>query len=148
MVVEFLGFLAAYRNPGDLDPLVAGILGAAVATWATFAPSFLWIFLGAPYVERLRGNRRLRGALTAITAAVVGVIASLSLVVAVGVLFDQVDTVRPFNATVALPVWSSVDPFHVVVALAAFVAIRRFRVHVAWVVLGAALAGLAWSAMG
>jgi chromate transporter len=148
MVVEFLGFLAAYRNPGNLDPLVAGILGAAVATWATFAPSFLWIFLGAPYVERLRGNRRLRGALTAITAAVVGVIASLSLVVAVRVLFDQVETVRPFNATIALPVWSSVDPFHVAVALAAFVAIRRFRVHVAWVVLGAAVAGLAWNAVG
>jgi chromate transporter len=76
------------------------------------------------------------------------VIASLSLVVAVRVLFDEVETVRPFNATIALPVWSSVDPFHVAVALAAFVAIRRFRVHVAWVVLGAAVAGLAWNAVG
>ena len=83
MVVEFVGFVGAYQHPGGLDPLVAGVLGAVVVTWATFAPCFLWIFLGAPYVERLRGNVRLSAALETITAAVVGVIANLAVTFAV-----------------------------------------------------------------
>jgi chromate transporter len=78
MVTEFVGFLGAYRFPGGLDPVVAGILGAGVAVWATFAPCFLWIFLGAPYIERLRGNRTLDAALSSVTAAVVGVILNLA----------------------------------------------------------------------
>ena len=72
MVVQFVGFLGAYRSPGLLDPMTAGILGGLLATWVTFVPCFLWIFLGAPYVERLRDNRRLSAALAAITAGVVG----------------------------------------------------------------------------
>ena len=79
MVVQFVAFLGAYRNPGGLDPWVAATLGALLTTWVTFVPCFVFIFVGAPYVERLRGNRRLSAALTAITAAVVGVIANLSL---------------------------------------------------------------------
>ena len=79
MVTEFVGFLGAYRHPGGMAPTVAGVLGAMVTTWATFAPCFLWIFLGAPYVERLRRNRALSAALSTITAAVVGAIASLAL---------------------------------------------------------------------
>ncbi|MDP9299882.1 MAG: chromate efflux transporter [Actinomycetota bacterium] len=142
LVVEFYGFLAAYRNPGTLTPAAAGALGAAVTVWATFAPCFLWVFLGAPWVERLRANRALRGALAAVTAAVVGVIASLALTVAANVLFDDVQTARPFFATIPRPVWSSVDLRSVVIAIAAFVAIRRFRVNVAWVALGGGLAGL------
>ena len=78
MVTQFVGFLAAYRAPGALPPLVAGTLGGLLTTWVTFAPCFLWIFVGAPYVERLRGNRALAGALSAITAAVVGVILNLA----------------------------------------------------------------------
>jgi chromate transporter len=74
MVVEFVGFVGAYQHPGGLDPLVAGLLGAIVVTWATFAPCFLWIFLGAPYVESLRHQKSLAAALASITAAVVGVI--------------------------------------------------------------------------
>ena len=98
MVVVFVGFLAAYREPASLAPVEAGVVGALVVAWATFVPSFLWIFLGAPSVERLRGNERLSGALTAITASVVGVIANLAVVFATSVLFEEAtrpDTVRP-----------------------------------------------------
>ncbi|WP_369370964.1 chromate efflux transporter [Promicromonospora sp. Populi] len=87
MVVQFVAFLGAYRNPGDLDPWVAAVLGALLTTWVTFVPSFLFIFLGAPYVERLRGNRALGAALTGITAAVVGVIANLALYFTTQTLF-------------------------------------------------------------
>jgi len=142
LVVEFYGFLAAYRNPGTLSPAAAGATGAAVTVWATFAPCFLWVFLGAPWVERLRTNRALRGALAAVTAAVVGVIGSLALTVAANVLFEDVQTARPFFATIPRPVWSSIDVPSAVVATVAFVAIRRFRVNVAWVALGGGLVGL------
>jgi len=142
LVVEFYGFLAAYRNPGTLTPAVAGALGAAVTVWATFAPCFLWVFLGAPWVERLRANRALRSALAAVTAAVVGVIASLALTVAANVLFDDVEIARPFFASIPRPVWSSIDVASAAIAAAAFVAIRRFRVNVALVALVGGLAGL------
>jgi len=142
LVVEFYGFLAAYRNPGTLAPAVAGAIGAVVTVWATFAPCFLWVFLGAPWVERLRTNRALRGALAAVTAAVVGVIGSLALTVAANVLFNDVQTSRPFFAAIPRPVWSSLDVPSVVLGTAAFVAIRRFRVNVAWVALGGGLVGL------
>ncbi len=97
MVLEFVGFVGAYQHPGDLSPLTAGVLGAVVATWATFAPCFLWIFLGAPYIEGLRGNRRLAEALEAVTAAVVGVIANLAVTFAVHTLFEQVREVETFG---------------------------------------------------
>ncbi len=145
LVVEFYGFVAAYRSPGGLPPVTAGLIGAAVTVWATFAPCFLWVFLGAPWVERLRTNRSLRAALAAVTAAVVGVIASLALTVAAGVLFDEVRTVKPFWATIPAPVWSSIDGFSLVVAAVAFVAIRRFHVNVAWVALAGAGLGLAFA---
>ena len=90
MVLQFVGFLAAYRDPGALPPLLAGTLGGLLATWVTFAPCFLWIFLGAPYVERLRENRALAGALAAITAAVVGVIVNLALWFALHTIFGEV----------------------------------------------------------
>ena len=79
MVLQFVGFMAAYRDPGTLSPMLAATLGGLLATWVTFVPCFLWIFLGAPYIETLRGNKGLAGALTAITAAVVGVILNLSI---------------------------------------------------------------------
>jgi chromate transporter len=142
LVVVFVGFLAAYRAPGSLAPEIAGLAGALVVAWATFVPSFLWIFLGAPSVERLRSNTRLAGALAAITAAVVGVIANLALVFATSVLFDDTDVVTPFGHEISLPVLGSADLLAVAVAAAAFVAIRRFRVNVVWVVLGAGAIGL------
>jgi chromate transporter len=91
MVVQFVGFLAAYQSTASAYPLAAGVIGALITVWVTFVPSFLWIFLGAPYVERLRGNVAWNSALNAITAAVVGVIASLALWFAVHVLFADVD---------------------------------------------------------
>jgi chromate transporter len=92
MVVQFVGFLAAYQVAGGDHPLLAGLIGALITVWVTFVPCFLWIFLGAPYVERLRGNRALSSALAAITAAVVGVIANLALWFATHVLFARVSS--------------------------------------------------------
>jgi chromate transporter len=142
LVVCFVGFLGAFRESGALAPLTAGVLGATVAAWATFVPSFLWIFLGAPSVERLRGNERLGSALAAITAAVVGVIGSLAVTFATSVLFDEVRMRTPFGHDVPVPVWSSANLVAVAVAAASFVAIRRFDVNVVWVVLAAGLVGL------
>jgi chromate transporter len=148
MVTEFVGFLGAYQNPGNLSPTAAGVLGAAVTTWATFAPCFLWIFLGAPYVERLRGNRTLAAALSTITAAVVGVIASLAVTFGIHVLFDQVHVATVFGGPVPVPTVSSLDVFAVVVAVAGFVALARFRVNVLWVIGASALAGLVKALVG
>jgi chromate transporter len=142
MTVVFVGFLAAYRDPGTFDPVAAALAGALVTAWATFVPSFLWIFLGAPSIERLRGNRRLTAGLDAITAAVVGVIANLALVFAGGVLFDAHRTVRVFWHDVDLPVPGSADPLAIAVAACGFVAVWRFRANVVWVVLASGLVGL------
>jgi chromate transporter len=90
LVMQFVGFLAAYREAAPFTPLIAGILGAALTTWVTFVPALLWIFAGAPFIEELRGNRKLAGALAAITAAVVGVILNLSVWFALHVLFGKV----------------------------------------------------------
>jgi chromate transporter len=90
LVTQFVGFLAAFRDPAPFSAVTAGVLGAAMTTWVTFAPSMLWIFAGAPFVEPLRANRHLSGALAAITAAVVGVILNLSVWFALHVLFGEV----------------------------------------------------------
>lgn len=143
LVVVFVGFVAAYRQPGDLAPAVGGLVGALVTAWATFVPSFLWIFLGAPSVERLRGNRRLAAAFAAVTAAVVGVIANLALVFAIGVLFDD-RIVRRFGwHDLVLPSLPAVDLLAVGVAVGGFLAIRRYRVNVVWVVVASGAIGLA-----
>ena len=107
MVLQFVGFLGAYRAPGVLPPLLAGTLGGLLTTWVTFAPCFLWIFAGAPWIEALRGNRRLSGALNGITAAVVGVIANLALWFAIHALFRR--SVH-MGWGPDLPVPGSVDP--------------------------------------
>jgi chromate transporter len=145
MVLEFVGFVGAYQNPGGLEPIVSGSLGAFVAVWATFAPCFLWIFLGAPYIERLRGNRRLAAALQTVTAAVVGVIANLAVTFAVATLFERVGTARLLGRFgVPSPVWSSVDGFAAVAATVAFVGLWRFRWDVLPTIGASALAGLVW----
>lgn len=147
MVLEFVGFVGAYQHPGGLPPIVAGILGAVVTVWATFAPCFLWIFLGAPYVERIRGRARLASALQTVSAAVVGVIANLAVTFAVVTLFGVVRT-RPFLwGDVPLPVWTSLDPFALIVAVAAFVGIWRFGWHVVPVILVSAGAGLVFKGL-
>jgi chromate transporter len=97
MVLQFVGFMAAFRDAGGLPPMLAGTLGGLLATWVTFAPCFLWIFLGAPFIEKLRGNKSLSAALSAITAAVVGVILNLALWFAIHVVFHDVRPVRGYG---------------------------------------------------
>ena len=125
LVTEFVGYLAAYRNAGD--SVIAGILGAAVTLWATFAPCFLYIFAGAPYIEQLKNTPRLGSALSAITAAVVGVIANLSVWFALHVLFRKVDDVQAGPMHVSVPDVTSIDLVACTIALAA--AILMFRLH-------------------
>ncbi|MCE9553589.1 MAG: chromate efflux transporter [Planctomycetes bacterium] len=103
MVVQFVGFMGAYRHPGALSPLTAGILGSVVTTWVTFVPCFFWIFLGAPYIERLRGNRLLSSALSAITAAVVGVILNLAVWFSLHTLFGSVETKTLYGLRTQVP---------------------------------------------
>jgi chromate transporter len=112
LVLSYVGFLAAFRHPGLFDPLTAGILGASIAAWATFVPSFMFIFAGAPYIENLRNNRTLSAALSAITAAVVGVILNLSVWFGLHVLFGKVDRIAlvpQLNFNISWPVWQTLD---------------------------------------
>jgi chromate transporter len=142
MVVEFVGFVGAYQHPGGLPPFVAGLLGAAVVVWATFAPCFLWVFLGAPSIERIRGNVRFASALQTVMAAVVGVIANLAVTFAVVTLFRAARPVAFLGGEVPVPVWSEVDPFAVAVAAVAFIGLWRLKWRVVPVIAVAALAGL------
>jgi chromate transporter len=142
MVTQFVGYLGAYRNPGDLDPAVAGLLGAVVTTWATFAPCFLWIFLGAPFIERLRGQRTITAALSAVTAAVVGVILNLSVWLAIQTLFAEVGEVALGPARFPMPQLQSVDGLAVVLTVVAFWALTRLHIGVVPLVLASAAAGL------
>ena len=107
LVLSFVGFMAAFRAPLGLDPLAAGVLGATLATWVTFVPCFLWIFLGAPYVETLRNNTALSGALSAISAAVTGVILNLAIWFGLHVLFAEVTRVEAGPLSLPFPVWPS-----------------------------------------
>jgi chromate transporter len=127
MVLQFVGFMAAYRDPSGLSPMLAGTLGGLLATWVTFTPCFLWIFLGAPFVETLRGNASINGALTAITAAVVGVVLNLAIWFALHTVFREVRPVRGAGLAVDMPVLSSIDPWAFILSAAAIVAIFRFK---------------------
>ncbi len=128
MVVQFVGFMGAYRHPGLLDPMLAGILGAMMTTWVTFVTCFLWIFLRAPYIEALRGNQSLSAALSAITAAIVGVVLNLAAWFGLHVVFAEVSEVRTFGMTLNVPVWQTVDVAALALAAAALVAMLRFKV--------------------
>jgi chromate transporter len=128
IVVQFVGFLGAWHQPGALSPLAAATLGAAMTTWCTFVPSFVWILAGAPFVESLRGLRALRGALAAVTAAVVGVVLSLALWFARGVFWPE-----PAQR---------IDPFAVGLALVALATLRLGRVPVGWLVVGGGAVGM------
>jgi chromate transporter len=109
MVVQFVAFVGAYRDPGSLNPWVAAVIAGLLTTWVTFVPCFLFILLGAPYVERLRHNQSLSSALTGITAAVVGVIASLAAFFAVNTLFDQTHHVVAGPFSFHAPVLASIQ---------------------------------------
>jgi chromate transporter len=143
MVLQFVGFMAAFRDPGTLSPMVAATLGGLLATWVTFTPCFLWIFLGAPFVETLRGNKGLAGALTAITAAVVGVILNLSIWFALHTLFRETTPLRSFGLSFDMPVFSSIDIPAFVLAAAAATAIFRLNIGMLWVLAGSCAAGVA-----
>jgi len=142
MVLQFVGFMAAFRDPGALPPMLAGTLGGLLATWVTFVPSFLWIFLGAPFIEALRGNKALNGALSAITAAVVGVILNLAVWFAIHTVFRKVDPVHLFPLSFDAPRLSSVDPWALILSVAAIVAIFRFEVGMIPTLIGCCSAGL------
>lgn len=158
LVLSFVGFLAGYRDPGAVGAVPGGVLGALLTAWATFVPSFIWIFAGAPHIERLRGNRLLTGALSAITAAVVGVILNLAVWFALHVLFAEVRrfVLWPgfrangldgapgfFSVSVSLPDVTTLDPAAFAISLLSAVLIFRFRFGIGRVLLVAATLGLA-----
>ena len=143
MVTQFVGFLAAFRSASGLPPLAAGVVGGLLTTWVTFMPCFLWIFLGAPYVERLRHNRALAGALSAITAAVVGVILNLAVWFAVHFLFAATARVTRGPLEFDAPVVASASVPALLLAAAAALAIFRLRVSPMLVLALSATAGLA-----
>jgi len=143
LVLTFVGYLAAFKNPGSLDPLWAGVLGAALTTWVTFVPCFLWIFLGAPYVEKLRRQPELSAALAAVTAAVVGVILNLSIWFALHTLFHEVETWRGFALSLPIPHLASIDFPALVLASLAAIALIRFKAPMIPVLAVCAAAGLA-----
>jgi chromate transporter len=148
MVLQFVGFMAAYRDPGTLPPMLAATFGGLLATWVTFTPCFLWIFLGAPYIETLRGNKGLAGALTAITAAVVGVILNLSVWFALHTVFRETSPIRSFGLFFDRPVWSSLDVPALVLAIAAAAAIFRFNMGMLTVLAGSCAAGVLLRLLG
>lgn len=131
MVLQFIGFIAAWNNPvGGMSPAQSGIIGALITTYVTFLPSFLFIFIGAPYIESLRNNQNLTGALSGVTAAVVGVVLNLALVFGVAVIFPS-------------GLSGNIDWFSAVVSIAAFIALYKFKADVLLVVLIGGLIGLA-----
>ncbi len=129
MVLQFVGFMAGWNNPQDMSQTASAITGALVTTYVTFLPSFIFIFLGAPYIEVLRGNKNLTGALSGVTAAIVGVILNLALVFGAAVIFPQGLSI---NA----------DWFAAIMSIVAFVALYRFKADVLMVVLAGGLIGL------
>ena len=133
MVLQFVGFLGAWHQPGNLTPLLAATLGAFITTWTTFVPCFLWIFLGAPYVEKLRGNESLTSALSTVTAAVLGVILNLAVWFGLHVIF---------------PTTRQVDWFAFIVCSIAFVGMLRWKWNIVPVVLGSGLVGLTYMLAG
>ncbi|MBM3985049.1 MAG: chromate efflux transporter [Planctomycetes bacterium] len=145
LVTQFSGFLAAARHVPELPPLLAGLAGAALTTWVTFVPCFLWIFVGAPWIEALRGQRALNGALAGITAAVVGVVLNLSLWFALHVLFGAVAERHVGPLRLQVPDLATLDWPSLVLAAAAAVATFRYRVRMLPVLGACALAGAAWT---
>lgn len=143
-VVQFVAFMGAFRDAGGLDPFTAGLLASVLATWVTFVPCFLWIFVGAPYIEPLRDNKALSAALSAITAAVVGVVLNLAVWFALHVVFGEVNVVHAYGLKLQVPVLSTLDPASLVLAVGAFVAMLRFHVGMIPVIFVSALLGATW----
>ena len=143
MVVEFVGFLGAFRNPAPYPAWLAGILGASVTVWVTFAPCFLWIFAGAPYIESINQNPRMQAALEAITAAVAGVILNLSVWFAMHCAFSETIAIEWFAFAFDWPIWSSFDPIFFALMLLAGGLIFWWRASMLVTLAITMLAGLA-----
>ncbi|MGL6043608.1 MAG: chromate efflux transporter [Sandaracinobacteroides sp.] len=148
LVLQFVGFLAAFRDPGSLDPLLAGLLGSVLTIWVTFLPCYAWIFLGAPHAERLRSNAALSAALTAVGAAVVGVIANLALWFALHSLFAEHRPSAIPGTAFDVPVLASANLPAILLAAAAVAAALRFKLGPIPLLAGCGLAGLALGVAG
>lgn len=144
MVVQFVGFMGAFRDAGGLDPMLAGTFGALLTTWVTFVPCFLWIFLGAPYVEALRNNRALSAAMAGITAAVVGVILNLAIWFGLHVLFGEVNREQWRGLVLHVPVLNTLEPFALLLAVASFLALRRYGAGMIVTLLASGMVGAAY----
>jgi chromate transporter len=147
MVVQFVAFMGAFRHPEPLSPVAAGILGSAITTWVTFVPCFYWIFLGAPYIERLRGNKQLTAALSTITAAVVGVVLNLAVWFAIHTLFGKVDTLQVGPGqilTLTVPVWSTIDWGATYIATLAMLLTFRWERGMVTTLAACVVMGIAW----
>ncbi|MDQ1901913.1 chromate efflux transporter [Paracoccus sp. WLY502] len=142
MVLQFVGFLGAFRESGWDNALLAGTLGGLLTTWVTFAPCFAFIFLGAPYMERLRANRALSAALTAVTASVVGVILNLAIWFAIHVIWREVQRIEAGPLSLELPVLPSIDWIAAALSVLALIAVFRLKLGMATVLTGAAGLGL------
>ena len=143
MVLQFVAFMGAYRDAGTLPPLLAGMLGGFLATWVTFVPCFLFIFLGAPFIEVLRGNKALHGALSAITAAVVGVVLNLAIWFAIHTVFRDTWQVRGFGFRFDAPVLASVDLWALMLSGAAVFAMFRLKTGMIPTLAASSAAGVA-----
>jgi chromate transporter len=147
-VVQFVGFMGAYRSPGMLDPMVAGLLGSFLTTWVTFVPCFLFIFVGAPWIEHLRGRASLTAALSGITAAVVGVILNLAVWFSLHVLFAELHEVRAYGLRLLVPEWASIDPAALLITLGSFASLFLLKWGMIRTLLLAAGAGLLYGWIG
>ena len=147
-VVQFVGFMAAFRLPGALSPAFAGTLGGLLAAWATFVPSFVWIFMGAPYIEAVRNNKALAATLTAITAAVVGVILNLAIWFALHTLFGHVDKRHLYGLSFQAPILNTLNVPALLLSLAAMVALFRFQVGMIPTLIGSSIAGILFHFIG
>lgn len=147
-VVQFVGFMGAYRHVGALDPMLAGVLASVLVTWVTFVPCFLWIFLGAPYIEALRGNKSLSTALSGITAAVVGVVLNLALWFALHTLFGTVSEQQVGYLHLSIPEWATLNPVSLALAVLTLVALVWLRWPMIRTLLGVALLGMIYRLIG
>jgi len=147
-VVQFVGYMGAYRDPGELHPVTAGVIASILVTWVTFVPCFMWIFLGAPFMEHLRGKRSLTAALSTITAAVVGVVANLSVWFAVHTLFGRVDERTWYGARLLIPHWPSFDWAAATIAIVAGVTLFKLHWGVLRTLAVAVALSIGWTVLG
>ncbi len=143
-VVQFVGYMAGYRDISPLHPLLSGVIASFIVTWVTFVPCFLWIFLGAPFIEKLRGNHRLNIALSTVTAAVVGVILNLAIWFAMHVLFDRLYNFHNWGMSLQIPDFTTINFPATVIAIGSIVAILRYNVGMITVLFSSAIVGTAY----